>query len=66
MARDLAYQADDESVYFRINRFPDYGKLAHLNLEELRRPAACAATSTKRNTSAISRCGKPGTRTTAT
>ncbi len=34
--RDLAYQADDKSVYFRINEFPDYGKLAHLNLEELR------------------------------
>src|SRR5437660_850322 len=36
MARDLAYQADDKSVYFRINKFPDYGKLAHLNLDELR------------------------------
>src|SRR6266699_3941350 len=34
--RDLAYQADDKSVYFRINKFPGYGKLAHLNLEELR------------------------------
>jgi cysteinyl-tRNA synthetase len=34
--RDLAYQAEDKSVYFRINQFPDYGKLAHLNLEELR------------------------------
>ena len=36
MSRDLAYQAEDASVYFRINKFPDYGKLAHLNLEELR------------------------------
>jgi cysteinyl-tRNA synthetase len=34
--RDLAYQADDNSVYFRINKFPEYGRLAHLNLEELR------------------------------
>ena len=33
---DYAYQAEDGSVYFRLNRFPDYGKLAHLNLEELR------------------------------
>ncbi len=32
----IAYQADDRSVYFRISKFPDYGKLAHLNLEELR------------------------------
>lgn len=30
------YQAEDKSVYFRLNKFPDYGKLAHLNLEELR------------------------------
>lgn len=34
--RDLAYQAEDKSVYFRINKFPNYGRLAHLNLEELR------------------------------
>jgi cysteinyl-tRNA synthetase len=32
----FAYQGDDGSVYFRISKFPDYGKLAHLNLEELR------------------------------
>jgi cysteinyl-tRNA synthetase len=32
----IAYQAEDRSVYFRIARFADYGKLAHLNLEELR------------------------------
>ena len=36
MTRDIAYQADDKSVYFRIKSFPDYGKLAHLNLDELR------------------------------
>lgn len=36
MAKDIAYQAEDRSVYFRLSRFPDYGKLAHLNLEELR------------------------------
>jgi cysteinyl-tRNA synthetase len=34
--RGLAYQAEDKSVYFRINKFPDYGKLAHFDLEELR------------------------------
>ena len=32
----IAYQAEDRSVYFRLSRFPEYGKLAHLNLEELR------------------------------
>jgi len=32
----IAYQAEDGSVYFRISRFPEYGHLAHLNLDELR------------------------------
>ena len=36
MAGGHAYQADDKSVYFRIASFPNYGKLAHLNLDELR------------------------------
>jgi cysteinyl-tRNA synthetase len=35
MAKALAYQAEDKSVYFRINRFPDYGKLAHFDLTQL-------------------------------
>ncbi|MBA2270343.1 MAG: cysteine--tRNA ligase [Chthoniobacterales bacterium] len=35
IARDLAYQAEDKSVYFRIKNFPTYGKLAHFNLDEL-------------------------------
>jgi cysteinyl-tRNA synthetase len=34
--KGIAYQAEDKSVYFRLAKFPDYGKLAHLNLEELR------------------------------
>jgi cysteinyl-tRNA synthetase len=34
--KDIAYQAEDGSVYFRINRFADYGHLAHLDLDELR------------------------------
>jgi cysteinyl-tRNA synthetase len=36
IARGLAYQADDKSVYFRINRFPDYGKLAHFDITQLK------------------------------
>jgi len=31
----LAYQADDKSVYYRINKFPGYGKLAHFDLTQL-------------------------------
>jgi cysteinyl-tRNA synthetase len=34
--KGIAYQADDRSVYFRLSRFPAYGKLAHLDLTELR------------------------------
>jgi len=36
VAKGIAYQAEDRSVYFRLSKFPDYGKLAHLNLDELR------------------------------
>ena len=36
MKKEVAYQAEDGSVYFRINRFADYGHLAHLDLDELR------------------------------
>jgi len=35
ISRGLAYQAEDKSVYFRINKFPAYGKLAHFDLEQL-------------------------------
>jgi len=36
IARGLAYQAEDKSVYYRINKFPEYGRLAHFDLAELR------------------------------
>jgi cysteinyl-tRNA synthetase len=35
IARDLAYQAEDKSVYFRIKNFPPYGHLAHFDLSQL-------------------------------
>jgi cysteinyl-tRNA synthetase len=34
--RGLAYQAEDKSVYYRIKNFPEYGRLAHIDLAELR------------------------------
>ncbi|MGF1679508.1 MAG: cysteine--tRNA ligase, partial [Candidatus Methylacidiphilales bacterium] len=34
--KGLAYKASDESVYFRIAAWPDYGKLSGLRLEDLR------------------------------
>ncbi|MBQ8498572.1 cysteine--tRNA ligase [Chlamydia sp.] len=35
----VAYIGQDQSVYFSINQFPNYGALSHLNLEELRQSA---------------------------
>lgn len=32
----VAYVGQDQSVYFSISQFPNYGALSHLNLEELR------------------------------
>ena len=34
--RGYAYQAEDNSVYYRIKQFPAYGRLAHLDLDQLR------------------------------
>src|ERR1051325_8710161 len=34
--RGVAYQADDGSVYFAINRFPGYGKLSRLDTREVK------------------------------
>ena len=39
LARGYAYTIDG-SVYYRIDRFPDYGKLAHLDAQELRSGAS--------------------------
>jgi cysteinyl-tRNA synthetase len=35
ISKELAYQAEDKSVYYRINKFPNYGKLAHFDLSQL-------------------------------
>src|SRR6202048_3588562 len=32
ISRGLAYQAEDKSVYYRINKFPNYRKLAYFDL----------------------------------
>ena len=36
MARGVAYQADDRSVYFAIAKFPGYGKLSRLDTREVK------------------------------
>ena len=42
VANDVAYVADDGSLYFAIDRFPDYGKLSQLDKRELRTGARVA------------------------
>jgi len=43
MEKGLAYQAKDDSVYFRISAFENYGKLSHLDRRELKLGAAQTA-----------------------
>jgi cysteinyl-tRNA synthetase len=43
MARGLAYQAEDRSVYFAIARFQGYGKLSRLDTRQIRAGARVAA-----------------------
>jgi len=40
--RGLAYKSDDGSVYFSVAKLPDYGKLAHLDRDNLRAGARVA------------------------
>ncbi len=40
--RDIAYQAEDGSVYYAIGRFPDYGKLSRLDTREIKSGARVA------------------------
>ena len=42
MAKGLAYQSDDGSVYFKVSAFPEYGKLAHLDMTGLKAGARVA------------------------
>lgn len=36
LAKNVAYKGSDGSVYFAIRAFPQYGKLSHLKLDELK------------------------------
>ena len=42
MEKGVAYKSDDGSVYFSVSKFPGYGKLAHLDLANMRVGARCA------------------------
>jgi len=36
LEKGIAYRSDDGSIYFSIDKYPDYGKLVHLNPEDMR------------------------------
>ena len=36
MDKGLAYQSEDKSIYFSIEKFPEYGKLAHIDRDNQR------------------------------
>ena len=36
LEKEFAYKSDDGSIYFSIDKYPDYGKLVHLNPEDMR------------------------------
>ena len=36
LGKGYAYRGEDGSIYFAINKFPDYGKLSHINIRELK------------------------------
>ena len=41
--KGIAYKSDDGSVYFAVTKFPGYGKLAHIDFDNQRTGARCAA-----------------------
>ena len=40
MKKGIAYQGSDQSIYFSIRKFGNYGDLSHLNLDELQEGAS--------------------------
>ena len=38
--KKIAYRGADESIYFSISKFPSYGRLSHLNMDELKAGAS--------------------------
>ncbi len=41
--KGIAYKSEDGSVYFNVRAFPGYGKLAHIDFDNQRTGARCAA-----------------------
>ncbi len=66
MEKGYAYQSEDGSIYFSIDKWPAYGKLAHLDREGMRagRPDFIGRIR-KGERRPTSRCGRRGTKRTA-
>src|SRR4030066_703993 len=39
MAKGFAYKGEDNSIYYAISKFPDYGKLSHIRVQDLKKGA---------------------------
>lgn len=52
--KGIAYQGKDGSVFFRISAFPSYGRLSHLNIDELKDGASKRVTSDEYEKESIS------------
>ncbi|MDD8051774.1 MAG: cysteine--tRNA ligase, partial [Verrucomicrobiota bacterium] len=52
IAKGHAYQADDHSIYFRISSFQEYGKLAHLDRQDLQAGARVSQDEYEKETAA--------------
>ncbi len=57
-AKDIAYRAEDGSWYFRIARFPEYGKLSARTLPGSKMERASMWMSMRRMRRAILLCGR--------
>ncbi|MCX7981303.1 MAG: cysteine--tRNA ligase [Syntrophales bacterium] len=62
VARGLAYETPEGDVYFAVNKYPNYGKLSHRNLEEMEAGARVEPTKRKRHPLdfALWKCSKEG------
>ena len=36
ITKNVAYKGEDGSIYFSVSKFPDYGKLSHIKVDELK------------------------------
>ena len=60
VAKDLAYPVAGGSVYFRVRRFPEYGKLSHRRLDDMEAGEEIDAGKQDRHDFALWKGAKPG------